>query len=509
MVDVKKLADSLHPLERKVLPLCRSHSTPESICSSGGLSETEVLRALQWLQNKALVSVHISEAEMVLLGGNGESYRKKSLPERRFLDALLGGPVAIGKLPQKAGLTHEETNICLGVLRSMSAIMLSKQKDLVVSLTEKGTELQSHELPAEGFLKGDFPRPVDSLSAGEKASLKDLRKRKDIVGVEKVKTRTVTMTPLGETLLQLGVSSGKFIDALTPELLRSGDWKSKSFRRFDITAPVPRISGGRRHFVEEATSYIRKIWLEMGFVEMSGGMVQSAFWDLDTLFVPQDHPARDMQDTFYIKGVSKVPVDIMKRVKAVHENGGKTGSKGWGGSYSEDVAKKVLLRTHTTVLSARTIAALKDTDLPAKFFTVNRIFRNETLDWKHLFEFHQVEGIVVDPKANLRQLIGYLREFYRKMGYPQVRVRPAFFPYTEPSLQVEVFHPVRKEWLELGGAGILRPEVVIPLLGKDIPVLAWGQGLERIILDYYKFQDIRDVYRNDLEQLRTAKAWVM
>ena len=167
-----------------------------------------------------------------------------------------------------------------------------------------------------------------------------------------------------------------------------------------------------------------------------------------------------------------------------------------------------MLRTHTTVLSAQTMAKLKKEDLPAKFFAVGRVFRNEALDWKHLFEFYQVEGIVIDPNANLKNLKGYLTQFYKKMGYEKVRMRPAHFPYTEPSLEVDVFHPIKKEWVELGGAGIFRPEVVIPLLGFDCPVLAWGQGMGRIISEYWKITDIRELYKNDVKQLREMKMWL-
>jgi phenylalanyl-tRNA synthetase alpha chain len=238
-------------------------------------------------------------------------------------------------------------------------------------------------------------------------------------------------------------------------------------------------------------------------------MVSTSFWDLDTLFVPQDHPARDMQDTFYLTEPSKGTLPpLASKIKAVHETGGSTGSKGWGSQWSQEEAKRLLLRTHTTVLSAHTLAELKKSDLPAKFFAVGKVFRNEALDYSHLFEFYQVEGIVVDPNANLRHLLGYLKEFYKKMGYTDVRIRPAHFPYTEPSCEVEVFHPVKKTWLELGGAGIFRPEVVIPLLGHDIPVLAWGLGLERIITSYYNLTDVRDLYKNDLALLRKSKLWV-
>ncbi len=146
-------------------------------------------------------------------------------------------------------------------------------------------------------------------------------------------------------------------------------------------------------------------------------------------------------------------------------------------------------------------------DLPKKFFAVGRNFRNETLDWSHLFEFNQFEGIVVDKNANFRHLLGYLKEFFKKIGYPQARFRPAHFPYTEPSVEIDVFHPVHKKWIELGGAGIFRPEVVVPLLGEWVPVLAWGPGLDRQLMEYFQITDIRDLYSNDLKQLREIKKW--
>ena len=192
----------------------------------------------------------------------------------------------------------------------------------------------------------------------------------------------------------------------------------------------------------------------------------------------------------------------VKRVKETHETGWTTGSTGWNYKWDENIARQLLLRTHTTPLSAQTISKLKESDLPVKFFNIGKVFRNETLDWSHLFEFNQSEGIVIDENVNFRHLLGYLREFFKKMGFERVRFRPAYFPYTELSVEPEVFHPIHKKWIELGGAGIFRPEVVKPLLGKDIPVLAWGLGVERIITLDYKINDLRDLYKNDIKKLR-------
>jgi phenylalanyl-tRNA synthetase alpha chain len=217
-----------------------------------------------------------------------------------------------------------------------------------------------------------------------------------------------------------------------------------------------------------------------------------------------------MQDTFYIKNprYGKLPKKLVVRVKATHENGWTTGSKGWQYKWSEKEAKKLLMITHDTYLSARTLASLKKDDLPWKSFQIMKVFRNEALSWKSLFEFIQIGGIVVDQNANFKHLKGYLKEFFKKMGFPDVRIRPAYFPYTSPSAEIDVFHPIKKQWVELGGSGIFRPEVVKPLLGFECPVLAWGLGMERTIMEYYKIKDVRDVYKNDLKQLREIKLWI-
>ena len=245
----------------------------------------------------------------------------------------------------------------------------------------------------------------------------------------------------------------------------------------------------------------------MGFEEMTGDLLQNSFWNFDVLFTAQDHPVREMQDTFFIDEKGNLPdKKLVNEIKKVHESG-IAGSKGWKYSWNEEEAKKMVMRTHTTCLSAQTLSKLDVKKLPKKFFALGKCFRNETIDWSHGFEFNQTEGIVVDKDANFRHLLGYLKEFFMKMGFPKVRFRPAYFPYTEPSVEIDVFHPEKKVWLELGGAGIFRPEVVIPLLGEWVPVLAWGPGFDRILMDYYEIKDLRELYKNDLLQLRKMKVW--
>jgi len=509
-MDVDRIAESLSPLERKAVPFLSRCNTLKELTDFSGLSETEGMRALQWLENKNVLKITGEIKEKIKIDNNGKEYLKKGLPERRFLEAVKSKLLTIKSLGQEASLSPEEVSVCLGLLKGKAAITLDKG---LVSITEQGKKILAKEWLEEVFLKkisSDDVSP-EELTAEENFAFDIFKKRKEILRVDVEKVKRFVLTEDGKALSGIDLSKIETADKLTVAMLKDGSWKNKAFRRYDVSINVPKVRGGRRHFENQAVDYIKRIWLDLGFKEMEGAMVQTSFWDLDSLFVPQDHPAREMQDTFYLKTPKngKLPdKQLVERVKSTHENGWTTGSTGWQYKFSEDVAKRNLLRTHTTVLSARTISGLKKEDLPAKFFSVGKVFRNEATDASHLFEFYQVEGIVIDPDVNFRHLLGYLKLFFRKMGYLDVRIRPAHFPYTEPSAEIEVLHPTFNKWVELGGAGIFRPEVVKPLLGIDVPVLAWGMGMGRIIAEYYDIKDIREMYRNDIPRLKDTKVWV-
>jgi phenylalanyl-tRNA synthetase alpha chain len=509
-MDIEKIISGLHPFERKVLPVLKEISSFEEIAKKTGLQKVEVMRALQWLQNKKIIIIDKKLKETVSLDENGIKYKNNGLPEKTFLGEVAKGSCSLDAIEKRSNLSKQELGISLGILRSKSAIEIKKEKEIIVSITDIGRDILKKGSPEEEFLKKDFPISTSELKNLDKLAFENLKKRNRIIKLNIVKIINAELTEIGKKLISKKIDYTGIIDRLTPAIIKSGEWKNKKLRSYDVKINVPNISGGRIHFVNQAIQYIKRIWLDMGFKEMTGNLVQTSFWDLDALFVPQDHPARDMQDTFYIKDPKhgKLPKELAERVKATHENGWTTSSKGWNYKWSEQVAKENLLRTHTTVLSAQSIAKLKKENLPAKFFSVGKVFRNETLSWKSLFEFIQVEGIVVDPNANFMNLKGFLKEFFAKMGFPDVRIRPAHFPYTEPSAEVDVWHPIKKQWVELGGSGIFRPEVVKPLLGIEVPVLAWGLGLERTIMEYYNIKDVRDIYKNDLKQLREIKLWM-
>ncbi len=502
-MELKTLIQTLHPLERKVLPFLKESKTLTSLIQKSNLKEVEVMRALQWLENKEILKLTKKTTEIISLDKNGEIYLKKGLPEKIFLNSI-NHKTTLKEIKEKTDLSEEEINISLGILRKKLAITIEPP---YIIITSEGKKLSEKETLEEKFLK-KLPIQTPQLTPEDKYAYEELKKRKHIIKTELKKEREITLTKLGEKLIKEKIESKNIIDKLTPEIIRTSAWKNKDFRRYDIKINVPKIYPGKQHIINQAISYIKRIWLDLGFKETTGNLLDTSFWNFDALFTPQDHPARDLQDTFYIKDQKgKIPKELALKIKKTHEDGYNTGSKGWQYKWDEEKAKEYVLRTHTTILSAKTISTLKQTDLPAKFFTVGKVFRNETIDWKHSFEFYQVEGIVVDENANFQHLLGYLKEYYSKLGFEKIRFRPAYFPYTEMSVEPIAYVPEKKEWIELGGAGIFRPEVVKPLLGKDIPVLAWGQGLERGIMDYYKIKDLRQLYNNDIKLLKETKIW--
>jgi phenylalanyl-tRNA synthetase alpha chain len=501
--ETESLVESLNPDERVILAYLKEKDF-KKILEKAGMDETRGLRALQFLSNKNIVKISSKEGKIVDLGDNGVVYLKNGLPERRLIELVSNEKnIKLDEAKQKAKLSDNEFSVALGALKKKALILLEKGE---IVFNAKKEEIVKKTLE-EQFLEV-LPVSLNELKPEQKFALESLKSRKDIVRIEEKKEIEVEITELGKKLAGKDFSKISMIESLTPEIIRDDSWMKKKFRRYDIRSKVPSISGGKRHFVDQARDYARKVWSQLGFREMSGSYCQTGFWNFDALFTAQDHPVREIQDTFYLPIKGKLPDrDIVDAVKKAHE-GNFNGSRGWQYKWKEEDPKKVILRTHTTCLSARTLASLRKLkEKNGKFFAVGKCFRNETVDWGHLFEFNQTEGIVVDKNANFQHLLGYLKEFFKKMGFDDVKFYPSYFPYTEPSVEIYGWNKLNKVWMEIGGAGIFRPEVVIPLLGEYIPVLAWGPGFDRSIMEYYNIKDLREMYKNNLKQLREMKIW--
>lgn len=286
---------------------------------------------------------------------------------------------------------------------------------------------------------------------------------------------------------------------LTKEMIETGDWKTKIFKPFNFKAKGKlEQRPGHLHPLLQLRAEFRQIFLEMGFTEMpTNNYIESAFWNFDALFQPQQHPARDAQDTFYISDPERtleVPLDYLEKVKKVHSEGG-FGSTGYRCPWSFEESQKNLLRTHTTAVSARLLYKLAQEGFkPSKYFSIDKVYRNETLDATHLAEFHQVEGVIADHNLSMKHLMGIFTAFFKKIGIPNIRFKPTYNPYTEPSMEIYSYHEGLKKWVEVGNSGYFRPEMLRPMgLPENVTVAGWGLSLERPAMIMFGINNIREL----------------
>jgi len=502
-----EIVEQLNYFEKKVLKALHrlKSASPEDLLKETGLKQlVEVMNASSWLQSKGLVRIDESVGRFYSLRRHQAA--SKPLPERTAIEVLWKaghGKGTLKDLGASKKLKDDDVSIALGWMRKKGWVDVRKEgKEVLLELTEKGKEALEgkgeDELLIERLAKGEVPE-----REAKKEVIDALRSRKDILGERQVVSRTISLTDKGEPIAAQDLQMKEEVAQLTPELIQTGRWRDVDVRKYDVKAFAPTVHGGRRHPMTILLDRARSVFLNMGFTEITGGYVESAFWDMDALFTPQDHPARDLQDTFYLKDPERLDIsedeELVERIRKVHEDGWKTGSLGWRYEWSRSEAERALLRTHTTLNTVRYIA--RNPNPPFKVFCTGRVFRNEAMDSTHLPEFTQIEGIVCEKGASMDMLCGVLREFYARMGLPKVRIRPGYFPYTEPSLEVEIFF--NGEWMEMGGAGVFRPEVTMPL-GVDEPVLAWGLGFERLAMLLWGLDDIRDIYVSDIDWLKRA-----
>ena len=501
---LNKLIPELHIYEKKLLKELEKDEniSPEEIAENTGMDIKSVMSAAGSLASKNIILMIKNVDESVKLTEVGESVATNGLPERKVLNALITEEeISMKDLRDKEGLKKFEINIALGWLVRKDWAKINKG---ILKITPNGKEFENKLGADEELIKrlqNEKIIKISDLSDSEKQALKDLKDRKTIIEEIKHTEHRFELTTLGTLILEKGFAISEQATQLTHEQLESGKWESLSYRPYDINAEAPLIFPGKQHPLRKIMEEIREIFLNMGFTEANGDILNSAFWNFDSLFQPQDHAAREMQDTFYVKNPQMVGLpdkELVDKVALTHENGGNTESEGWNYKWDVEVAKQAVLRTHTTGISTK---YLKENQHPMKMFSVGRVFRRETISYKHLPEFHQVEGIIAGENINFQNLLGILKEFYKKLGFDKVRFRPAYFPYTYLSIETEVFFEEKDSWIELGGAGMFRPEVLEPL-GIDVPVLAFGLGIERLAMLRYDLEDIRMLYKSDIQWLR-------
>lgn len=455
------------------------------------MNRDTVLWAVENLSINSMVKVERESRKEVKLTNEGSNYLKM-FPEEELVANLYksGGYAPIASMKNEIGLLWAKKN---------KWISIEKGK---VKLTDKGAET------AQG--KGTYEQKdmLNKLAVPEQAKLdrlindnagviSSLRNRNLLDIIEKGRIKNVEITEKGAAA---DISNSEGLGALTREILASGRWEKDKLRPYDINASAEQIFPARQHPMHEFIDIVRNTWISMGFTEVSGPIIESAFWNFDALFSPQDHPTRDMQDTFFLKNPQKISIEdmaLLNKVKRMH-------MKNWKEEWREDVAQQALLRTHTTSVSARYIKQFANNisaNYPIKLFSVGKVFRNESIDYKHLAEMHQVDGIIIGNNLALSNLIHTLDQFYSAIGLENITIKPSYFPFVEPGLEVDYYDEEKKETIELCGAGIIRKEIT-KAMGSSKTVLAWGAGLERLMFKTLGIRSLTDLYKNDIGWLR-------
>ena len=487
---------ALHPIERSILNSLSNNEYVEahSLAASTGLSIDQIRRGIEWLRFKNLISIEESSTKRVFVASEGMSAVQKGLPERRLVNSLKEGKVTISEVLASGAIKNEEINAAIAGARRNRWIQLVEGKMVPTSLT-------ANKSPEETFietLKGRRGIEISKLTEEEKHVLEQLKKRPNYIEIKEEKESRISLTDAAKQIVPT-LNQEELERRLTTELITSGKWKETNFSALDVEAPAPIVYPGRRHPLIEIIEEIKEVFIGLGFSEIEGPVIQSSFWNFDALFTPQDHPAREMQDTFYILAETQpIPAskDQISKISRVHK-------ERWNRKWEVKESKRLVLRTHTTPITLQHLAKVKKSSDVGRFFSVGRVFRNEKVTYKHLVEFHQVEGVSTSEEASLRDLMGLQKEFYAKIGIKRVKFWPTFFPYTEPSLQSMVYNEKLEKWVELFGMGIFRPEVTKPL-GIKNRVLAWGGGLERIAMLRFGLDDVRELYGNKLAWLRSV-----
>lgn len=497
---------NLHKIEKKILLslVNQDKIDIETLASKTSLSLDNVRRGIEWLKYKGLVSVFINKDSIVQLvsekSNDGSSKDKTddsvslTLPERRIVDSIKNNgqnAIRIGDLAKISRLSNIEFSV--GIQNALRNGWLTKDAD-TMNLTENSEKLSHEEILLEKISKLKKMKLSD-LTDQELRGFNLLKKRPGYLKETIEKSFDISLTNEGKKLVpSIKNDEQEGISAITAEILNSGKWKNEKFTEIDVSSPVRSYAMGRTHPLTDIINEIREIFVSMGFTEIEGPTIQSCFWNFDVLFTPQDHPARDMQDTFYISNLIDEDIDpnISKQVSNFH-------MMEWNYDWDIEKSKQTVLRTHTTPVTVKYLSESKMSE--GRIFLIGRVFRNEKMSYKHLMEFHQIEGIVIGETVNLRDLMGLQKQFYSKLGLDKVKFWPTYFPYTEPSLQSMVYIDKLGKWVELFGMGMFRPEVT-QSVGITNNVLAWGGGLERIAMIRYGLDDVRELYDNKLSWLR-------
>lgn len=455
------------------------------IAKEKGWKHDILVGVLKKIESLSMIQTKVVEKKLLTLTEEGESVVKEGSSEARTYYAVTPNGILKTDLEKNLGDVAK-----IGFAQAM--------KSKWIAFDNKSGMVTQKESSIEDATKKQLEEIISAPETADKTLVANLTKRKLVISSVQ-KTFMITKGS------KFSLTVKKPVVNVTSEMLLGGSWKDYEFKPLNFNALGAPTNGGYLHPLLKVRSEFREIFLEMGFEEMpTNSFVESSFWNFDSLFQPQQHPARDAHDTFFMSDPAEtrfIPEDYMERVKEMHTNGG-NGSYGWRYDWKLTEAKKNLLRTHTTAVSARMLYKLAQEGefKPKKYFSIDRVFRNEALDATHLAEFNQIEGLIADYDLTLGNLMGIISQFFARLGMTNLRFKPAYNPYTEPSMEVFGYHDGLKKWVEIGNSGVFRPEMLEPMgLPKDVRVIAWGLSLERPTMIKYGISNIRDLVGHECD----------
>lgn len=489
----------LHPKSTELIKKLekRGGRTSARDLEDEGMDHASVIRSAMWCQEKDLVEIKSEEEISYKLSQKGEDEYIRGLPEKRLVQEITPQEKEeIDKIKDKV----EDIDVAIGEAKKKGWIDIESEGDKkYIKITDKGEE--------ESFEETDIENALDKLKSGlsisDKNLIEEMVDRGLVDEINKV-NKAIVLTEKGKEAAE-NVDELEVVSQLKPEIIKDGLWKELQIRRYDVNAPVNVIRPGKKQPYKAYLDHVRNELLKRGFKEVKTPLVEQEFWNFDVLFQAQDHPAREIHDKFELEFPTHGELEnsgLIEKVKKTHKDGWDLDSLGWGYEWSKEQASRLMLRSQTTASSVRMLA--KDLGSPSKIFTIDRNFRPDVIDSQHFVEFYQMEGIVKEEDLNLRDLLGYLKEFGKEIaGAKKIRLRPGYFPFTEPSVELDAY---REDlgWIELGGAGLFRPEVLAPL-GVDDPVIAWGMGIGRFAMLKLDRTDLRNLaFPRDLKELKES-----
>ena len=552
-VDIKNIVKNLHPLEVRILLAYKygDELTIEKVEKDLNFKPGNGNQALSWLSGKGLVSeIRRETAVFYELTNLGQEWKEKGSPEERIIKLIIKqGALKLPDIAQSLNMENKDIGSAFGSLSKLGILAMDSDKNVIIKNDSIKLQLQtflngeSADAPfiknfivIRGLLeKGSnmsnsggnfFAIPESALNEDEKRAISGIAKKRGasdapfrqidretvVFGFTAAQNGSIPAAEAAASLKAAGIT-GEEIGVLTQSMLEDGSWKGKTFRSYNVKTPPVRLTPGRSNPYAKFLENVKDKLASLGFEEFDGPLVETEFWNSDALFMPQFHSARDIHDAYSIASPANSTGDGVARANSIdepwlsniasaHENGGATGSRGWNYAFDRDFTRRLILRSQGTVRSAKTLPLAK---IPGKYFGIVRCFRYDRVDATHLPDFYQTEGIVLGENVNLRTLLGMLEMFAREVaGAKEIKYVPGYFPFTEPSVEVHIKHPVLG-WFELGGSGIFRPEVT-ESLGVNVPVAAWGIGIDRMALMALGLNDLRELFSYDIENVMLRRS---